>query len=66
MQAAVEKLASPKEVFLGLFHRLLTLGDAGLLLPSQSNKTDIDESQRVLCVRAMAVIYRVHGRAIGE
>ena len=66
LQAAVEKLASPKEVFAGLFHRLLTLGDAGLLLPSQSSKTDVDGTQRVLCVRAMAVIYRVHGRAIGE
>ena len=66
MQAAVEKLAAPKEVFSGLFHRLLTLGDASLLLPSQSSKADIDDSQRVLCVRAMAVIYRVHGGAIGK
>ncbi|KAK9868448.1 hypothetical protein WJX84_004951 [Apatococcus fuscideae] len=64
-KAAVEKLAAPKEVFSGLFHRLLTLGDASLLLPSQSSKADIDDSQRVLCVRAMAVIYRVHGGAIG-
>ena len=62
----MDKLSAPKEVFTGLFHRLLTLGDAALLLPSQSSKSDIDTAQRSLCVRAMAVIYRVHGGAIGE
>ena len=75
----MEKLAQPKEIFQALYNHFLRLADSAAMHRSEQtaagSPSDTSslaafvhgdpESNRVLCVRAMAAVYDHHAGAVG-
>lgn len=60
IQPAIERLADPRAFFNALYHQLLTSA-----LEADGGGGIEDSEERVLCIRAMAAVYRVHAWQIG-